>query len=291
MHKLNRRGAEMAMIHLMEIVLASIVVTAIILTVFHLTSGSAYRRELLAKDNAHLIDALHATPNGEMRVAYLWKSTSHALTLSPGSTTVQAIDDKATDRVALDGFTKAFGTQSGVNVQSLGPFQPAYFAYVISPIADKRTLAIDRSFNDIACPSSSDPLGGLSVTSRLNDLTGETPSAFSESLFQGAQLRYNNALSREGTSLLINAMRYPTPEAKVAYASIDDRTVRLACVIAQKLRSEGVTVSFSHASQLSNAPSSGVYIMLSVPDESALEKLREVIISGIAAYADTGGSQ
>ncbi len=281
---MNKRGMEMTLIQFMELVLAGLVVTSLVFAVLRMTDGTAYRRELYAKDNAHVVDAMLTTPNGEMRVAYLWKSNSNALALTANSVAVYTRDSSKIDKAAIDHYSKVFGTHRTASVDPEPLFAPSYYAYVLAPNGANRRLFIDRTFQDITCPASSEAFTGAQVSAQLSGFS-QTDTAYAAAVFEGMRLQAGREFSTQGVTILLRARNSPSPDIQIAYNSLNDRTIRLSCFIAQELQRTQPAVTYVHVSQIPPTDQNyDIVIDIASTDDVALSALGEKIAASTKAY-------
>lgn len=65
----------------MEVLLGVFAILTVGYIINGMIDGSSFYQSFYAKDNAHIIEGLHAVPNGEMHLAYLWSSRDYEVNI------------------------------------------------------------------------------------------------------------------------------------------------------------------------------------------------------------------
>lgn len=281
----SRLGNTGTLIDLMELLLFALIFAALFLGVHNIVNGSSYFQGFFAKDNAHLVEALHAVPSGELTVAYLWNNPSFAIEFVPGKVNVWSIKERDEERRLKTMQSKAFGTSGSTFVETETAFTPRFYA-LEETRGVPRTISVDISFNELRCPAAQ-VLDGLAISAEVSGFPSE-PDKLAAGVREAIKLQRQSAgagLTDSGPHVHVFVRAAPTQQAGVYYANSDDITLRLACVLTKALGAQSA-VRFAHVSQAPRYTNedADVLIILESTDITQATRMLDQVKVGVLAY-------
>jgi hypothetical protein len=227
---MKKRGQVFTLFTLVELVLAVALLFMVWFITVQLIDNNTFFQSFYAKDNAYIIETLHAVPNGELHISYLWKNEGFLLDVNPVKQEVLVAP--VLDEVdKMDRYTKMklFGTSQLTQVQDTEKFSPKYYQY----IRTRSTILIEQQFSNRECKTVNKPLTGVTLVGsgesggmRVQDLLIDTR--------RGAEASLAKQVPEQGTSIRFVVERADTPYTGVYLNALDDQATRLHCIITRQ---------------------------------------------------------
>lgn len=295
-----KRGQTLSLITLAEVVLAIAVVVTLWLIIDSMTTNAIFFQTFFAKDNAHLIETMHAVPNGEVHFGYLWNNKNFSFTVMDDKTIVENIEMKD-GRVVVSGkiITKAFGKSSLLRIGNPGDtpryqFTPEYYQYILSQVVptgqnlETRVLIIEEDFNQLNCPGSPTKFLSIAVAANQSGFEQSTAEIFAIAVREGvtAQIPINGGSGQ--VSVRIELSKNAANETSVYYTKNDDQTLRIACFITRSITGE-YNPRYGHISQAEKTIGEDILITIQGQNETAINEYMTKIRDGILASRRPNG--
>jgi hypothetical protein len=232
----NRTGQTFSLIHLIELLLAIVVLATISFGAVRIISGVNFFEEYYAKDNAHLVETLYALPNGNAEFGYLWTTKNYQYELAPGLVTVQRIQQQQTGLLRfVQGapYKKQFGTSEQTTITP-AIVEPKYLRYTALG-TPQQTITVSSQLAARGCTQEPVIQGMQLGTYSATDSVGRQVAT------QSLEQAHSAGLGTVGPSLIVLYQASPSLELVLIDRTRTVLTSRITCLLEQELTSRAVT--------------------------------------------------
>jgi hypothetical protein len=225
----SRRGQTFSLVNLIEILMGIAVILVIGVGLMSMVSRVTFIQQFFAKDNAYLVETLHAVPNGHVTYGYLWNGKNYHYTIEKSLITVQRVSGMSELFKSSAPVTKYFGTSERTTIPRT-TLTPEYFQYVTAGTQERSITVVGR-VNNPTCPQAS------SIDTVKAPLRNE-PSGLSAAITANVIERVQQERLRTGSGPRIAIVFRAEPETAISVVPLvtNDVTERMVCVMERELR-------------------------------------------------------
>jgi hypothetical protein len=280
--KRGEGGVSLLLWFFIEVVIAFTAIILVFTLVNSMVDRATYFQQLHAKDNAYMIEALHAAPNGQVDTAYIWSGSSFLVTFEPNQVVVARAADNGQEGSAI---TKAFGTSQETPLTPTTAFIPQNYLFTRRD-GEQSSILIDQRFANARCPTAYRTITGIQAAGEEKGFPGGTADQFAQDTVQRVRLT-KQELSESGISFYI-VYEQGVPVETAVYYNADDTDRRFACTISRALRGADTSTTYAPLSATQHAElatrTENVIIYTRVETLEDATDITKHIQEGILAY-------
>lgn len=277
----KRQGQTFSLVHLVELLLAILVLGVVGMGLMSMVMGTTFLQQYFAKDNAYIMESLHAVPNGEVEYGYLWsaKDFSVAFGYEEQRVAVGRVTRSVfglLDRSSL--VTKAHGTSVATTIAQAN-FSPQYYQFSVRG-KEQRSITVLERVALQSCPED-DSATTISLPRQGDDgLSAQLTGTIVESV------RRERSTVDSGPAVAVVFRPEAETNVVVYDRAVTGATVRLACATARSLNRQGISAT---QDSTANMPSDvklvdADVVILVRGDATRQSRYREVLVKALLDY-------
>jgi hypothetical protein len=274
-----KKGQSLATFVLVELVLATLVIFILWVAIDGMIDGNTFFQNFYAKDNAHLIEAVHGVPNGAIYVGYLWDNPAFRVHFNQDNVEVR-LATIAEDKQGTYAGKKAFGASEHTPIKSEGPFAPQYYQIVRTQVPAQ--IEIQKNFNLATCKTTITELRGISGVGS-GSFQGRSGSDYMNDILGAveAQQRIPD-FTKRGVTIHLQVEESETPEIQVYNTTSSDVVERLTCLIVKDASLQRAVTTENY-----NGPfTENIVIVVKTKDGAELVALKQHILKAVKEYGE-----